>query len=87
MPADFGLVPWGDHIVIFTRCKSVQEALLYIEETIKNNWSRQELDAEIEYNLYGKQGAAITNFDEKLPKPYSSLAKAILIRQSSQHKL
>ena len=54
MPADFGLVPWGHHIDIFTRCKSVQEALLYIEETIKNNWSRSELDAEIEYNLYAK---------------------------------
>ena len=78
MPADFGLVPWGHHIDIFTRCKSVQEALFYIEGTIKNNWSRPELDAEIEYNLYAKQGAAITNFDEKLPKPYSGLAKAIL---------
>ena len=78
MPADFGLVPWGHHIDIFTRSKSVEEALFYIEETIKNNWSRPELDAEIEYNRYAKQGAAITNFDEKLPKPYSGLAKAIL---------
>lgn len=78
MPSDFGLVPWGHHIDIFTRSKSLQEALFYIEETIKNNWSRPELDAEIEYNLYGKQGAAITNFDEKLPTPYSGLAKAIL---------
>ena len=29
-------------------------------------------------NLYEKQGHAITNFDEKLPAPYSGLAKAIL---------
>lgn len=78
MPADFGLVPWGHHIDIFTRSKSVKEALFYIEETIKNNWSRPELDAEIDDNLYAKQGAAITNFDEKLPTPYSGLAKAIL---------
>lgn len=78
MPADFGLIPWGHHIDIFTRSKSVKEALFYIEETIKNNWSRPELGAEIESNLYGKQGAAITNFDAKLPAPYSGLAKAIL---------
>lgn len=78
MPADFGMVPWGHHIDIFTRSKSVEEALFYIEETISNEWSRPELDAEIDDNLYGKRGHALTNFDEKLPAPYSGLAKAIL---------
>jgi len=78
MPADFGLVPWGHHIDIFTRSKSIAEALFYIEETIKNGWSRPELVAEIDGGLFGKQGGTITNFDEKLPAPYSGLAKAIL---------
>ncbi len=78
MPADFGLIPWGHHIEIFTRSKSVSEALFYIEETIRNSWSRSELSSEIDDNLYDKQGRALTNFDEKLPAPYSGLAKAIL---------
>lgn len=78
MPADFGMIPWGHHIDIFTRSKSIEEALFYIDETIKNGWSRPELDAEIDDNLYGKRGHALTNFDEKLPAPYSGLAKAIL---------
>lgn len=78
MPADFGMIPWGHHIDIFTRSKSVEEALFYIEETIRNDWSRPELDAEIDNNLYGKRSHALTNFDEKLPAPYSGLAKAIL---------
>jgi len=78
MPTDFCMVPWGHHIDIFTRSKSVEEALFYIDETIRNDWSRPELDAEIDDNLYEKQGHAITNFDEKLPAPYSGLAKAIL---------
>lgn len=78
MPADFGLIPWGHHIDIITRCKSVEEALFYINETISNDWSRPELNAEIDNKLYGKHGHAITNFDEKLPTPYSGLAKAIL---------
>lgn len=78
MPADFGMIPWGHHIDIFTRSKSVEEALFYIEETIRNDWSRPELDAEINNNLYGKRSHALTNFDEKLPAPYSGLAKAIL---------
>lgn len=78
MPADFGIIPWGHHIAIFTRCKSVNEALFYIEETIRNSWSRAILDSEIDNDLYAKCGKAITNFDEKLPAPYSGLAKAIL---------
>ncbi len=78
MPSDFGLVPWGHHIYIFTRSKSIREALFYIEETIQNGWSRSELVAEIENDLYGKRGKVITNFDNKLPAPYSGLAKAIL---------
>lgn len=78
MPADFGMVPWGHHIDIFTHSKSVEEALFYIDETIRNDWSRPELDAEIDDNLFGKSGHALTNFDDKLPAPYSGLAKAIL---------
>ena len=71
-----GMIPWGHHIETFTRSKSVGEALFYIEETIRNSWSRAELGAEIDDNLFGKQGHAITNFDEKLPAPYSGLANA-----------
>ena len=78
MPADFGIIPWGHHIAIFTRCRSVNEALFYIEETIRNSWSRAQLVSEIDNDLYARCGKAITNFDEKLPAPYSGLAKAIL---------
>ncbi len=78
MPVDFGMVPWKHHVCIFSHCKSVPEALFYIGKTIQNGWSRSELANEIDANLYGKQGNAVTNFEEKLPAPYSGLAKAIL---------
>lgn len=78
MPVDFGLVPWGHHIEIFTHSESVDEALFYIERTIKNAWSRAELTYEIDNGLYKKRGAVVTNFDNKLPIPYSGLAKDIL---------
>ena len=78
MPVEFGQVPWGHHIQIFTHSKSVPEALFYIDKTIENGWSRSELEAEMDDDLYSKEGKAITNFDEKLPAPYSGLAKAIL---------
>lgn len=78
MPVEFGQVPWKHHVYIFTHSKSVAEALFYIDKTIANGWSRAELEAEIDDDLYSKEGKAITNFDEKLPAPYSGLAKAIL---------
>lgn len=78
MPIEFAKVPWKHHVYIFTHSKTVAEALFYIDKTIENGWSRLELEAEMDDDLYAKQGKAITNFDEKLPAPYSGLAKAIL---------
>lgn len=78
MPIDFGKIPWFHHVVIFTKASTVAEALFYIDKTIENGWSRAELEAEIDDNLYAKQGRVVTSFDEKLPAPYSGLAKAIL---------
>lgn len=78
MPLDFGRVPWKHHIHIFTHSNSVAEALFYIDKTIENGWSRSELEAEMNDGLYEKHGKAITNFDDKLPAPYSGLAKDIL---------
>ena len=78
MPNDFGLVPWGHHIEIFTHSKTIDEVLFYIERTIQNDWSRSELTYEIDNGLYKKRGAIVTNFDNKLPMPYSGLAKDIL---------
>ena len=71
-------IPWGHHVVIFTKCKSVHEALFYVQKTIKNGWSRATLMNFIEAGLYQSQGKAITNFDRLLPDVHSDLAKEIL---------
>lgn len=78
MPTDFGMIPWGHHVYIFTHSHNVAEALFYIDKTIEYGWSRAQLEAEIDGNLYNKTGKAVTNFDDKLPAPFSGLAKAIL---------
>jgi predicted nuclease of restriction endonuclease-like (RecB) superfamily len=33
-------IPWGHHVLILEKTKTTEEALFYINETIKNNWSR-----------------------------------------------
>ena len=78
MPEILAYIPWRHHIDILRNCKNPQEALFYIDETIKNNWSRSELNYQIDSNLYGTRGKALTNFDEKLPAIQGKLASELL---------
>lgn len=71
-------IPWGHNILIFTKSKSIEEALFYINNTIKNQWSRNVLSLQIEHNLYQRQGKVIHNFEKTLPEPLSDLAQQTL---------
>ena len=72
------LIPWGHQICIIDKCKSVHEALFYVQKTIKNGWSRAVLMNFIEAGLYQSQGKAVNNFDRLLPDVQSDLAKETL---------
>ena len=74
---DFFSVPWGHHILIMQRCKDMDMALFYIQQTVENNWSRTVLDWQIDSNLYERKGKAISNFKRTLPTPQSDLAQQI----------
>ena len=71
-------IPWRHHVEIFTKCKSVHEALFYVQKTIKNGWSRAILLNFMDVDLYQSQGKAINNFDRLLPDVQSDLAKETL---------
>jgi len=71
-------IPWGHQILIFTKCKSVKEAIFYINKTIQNAWSRSVLTHHLELNLYGREGKAVNNFAATLPAPQSDLAMQTL---------
>jgi predicted nuclease of restriction endonuclease-like (RecB) superfamily len=71
-------IPWFHHVQIFTKCKSVKEALFYVQKTIQNGWSRAVLMNFIEADLYSAQGKALNNFSKLLPEPQSDLANEIL---------
>ena len=74
----FSLVPWGHHMFILKKIKDLNQALFYINKTIENNWSRAVLEYQIEIDLYGRQGKAITNFNLTLPEPQSDLANEMM---------
>jgi predicted nuclease of restriction endonuclease-like (RecB) superfamily len=71
-------IPWFHHVQIFTKCKSIKEALFYVKKTIENGWSRAVLMNFMEADLFSAQGKAITNFSRLLPEPQSDLANQIL---------
>lgn len=55
-------IPWGHHIVLITKCKTLEEAHFYISKTIENGWSRAILLNMMSSNLIETQGKAVTNF-------------------------
>jgi predicted nuclease of restriction endonuclease-like (RecB) superfamily len=68
-------IPWGHNREIITKCRDIEEAMYYVQQTIKNNWSRAVLLAQIETKLYERQGKAIHNFEVTLPQPMADLAR------------
>lgn len=77
LPGLFMCVPWGHHIQILSKCKSIEEAIFYIVHCASEGWSRQALMNSIKAGYYHTSGGAISNFSEKLPAPQSKLAQAI----------
>lgn len=71
-------IPWGHNQRIMYKCKSIQEAMFYIQKTLDNGWSRAVLEHQIDSGLYERQGKAINNFQLKLPEPQSDLAEQTL---------
>lgn len=78
MPKIFAFVPWSHHIKIFTKCKSVNEAMFYIRKVSESNWSRSKLENYMASDLYNRQGKALTNFNNLEDLPQHNLAQEIL---------
>lgn len=71
-------IPWFHNCVLIDRIKDPAQRQWYIGKTIEHGWSRNVLVHQIESDLYSRQGSAITNFSETLPKPQSELAREVL---------
>ena len=77
-PSPFACVPWGHHIAIISKCKSVDEALFYMGKTIEQGMSRAALVNSIKANLYEHQGKILNNFAEHMPALQSKLVQEVL---------
>lgn len=80
-PQPVDQLPWGHIGVLLHQVKGSMERDWYINETIKNGWSRSILEMQIESGLFERQGKTlkkVTNFHQHLPKAQSDLANDIL---------
>ena len=73
-----GQLPWGHNLVLLTKLKTREERLAYAQKVLEHGWSRNVLVMQIESGLLEREGAAITNFEQRLPKPQSDLARESL---------
>lgn len=77
-PLPFVLVPWRHHVEIITKCKTIDEALFYIEKTIEQGLSRDALINCIKAKLFEHQGKIVNNFTDHLPALQSKLVQEVL---------
>jgi predicted nuclease of restriction endonuclease-like (RecB) superfamily len=73
-----GQLPWSHNIVLLDKLSTSQERLFYAQKCIQNGWSKAVLIHQIESGLIARQGKAITNFEQTLPKDQSDLARETL---------
>jgi predicted nuclease of restriction endonuclease-like (RecB) superfamily len=68
-------LPWYHQLALLDKLNSIETRTWYAKKAIENNWSRNILVMQIETQLIARQGNAVTNFEQRLPKPDSDLAR------------
>jgi predicted nuclease of restriction endonuclease-like (RecB) superfamily len=73
-----GQIPWGHNVMLLTKLKDPSARIAHAAAILEYGWSRAVLEHHIELRTVERQGKAITNFAERLPKPQSDLARESL---------
>ena len=76
--APLAQITWYHNITLVEKVKDSEQRLWYAQQTSVNGWSRNVLVLQIESRLFDRQGSAVTNFEQSLPKPQSDLAQQLL---------
>ncbi len=71
-------IPWGHNQELIFKTKDQDARLWYAHAAKEHGWSRAVLVHQIETDLYGRKGKAITNFQKALPATTSDLARETL---------
>ena len=69
---------WTVNILLIQKIKDLETRKWYMCACIEQGWGRDILAVMIKSNVHARQGAAVTNFDLRLPEPHAQLAKDTL---------
>lgn len=68
-------LPWGHNILLLQKTADLQTRTWHMQRCSDEGWSRDVLDLQIKSHAHTRQGAAVTNFAERLPPTQSNLAQ------------
>ena len=71
-------LPWYHQLALLDKLTRPEDRRWYAAKAIEHNWSRNVLVMQIETRLMERKGLAVTNFETRLPKPQSDLARESL---------
>ena len=71
-------LPWAHNVILIQKLKDLPTRFWYARQAIAQGWSRDILALMIKSHTHDRQGAAVTNFDMRLPEPHAQLAKDTL---------
>jgi predicted nuclease of restriction endonuclease-like (RecB) superfamily len=71
-------LPWFHIVTLLTQVRDPGERAWYAQQTVDQAWSRDTLLSQIRNQLHRRQGAALTNFNRRLPAPQAGLAAEVL---------
>jgi predicted nuclease of restriction endonuclease-like (RecB) superfamily len=71
-------LPWFHIVMILTKVKNSSEREWYASQAIDQGWNRTTLELQIKNKLYLRQGAALTNFEQRLEPLQADMAIQVL---------
>jgi hypothetical protein len=71
-------LPWFHIVTLLTKLDEAEARAWYAEQAALHGWSHTTLEVNIRNRLQQRQGAAVTNFEARLPSPHSALARETL---------
>ncbi len=71
-------LPWFHIVILITKTSDPAEREWYARQSAIQGWSRTTLELQIKNRLHLRQGAALTNFDQRLDPTNANLAAQIL---------
>ena len=77
-PQPVAELPWFHNVILLSKVKDQTQRLWYAAKTLEHGWSRAVLTVQIESDLFGRQGKAVSNFAGTLPAPQSDLVQQSL---------